>query len=209
MYLVLASVFFLTLGFSIILVFSFNFRKHRIWKKMAKAYLAWMTLYFLFIMLGTGSSSPRLLPATISPYKLPWAHGVSRFVSQGNRSFTSHRGNSLFAWDFWMSVGTEILASRSGTVIKIEQSFDGIGLHSNFIVIEHADKTHALYAHIKKNGCTVKLGEKISQGQVWRLFTPCLMHRDFLHILFNMVWVWLLAKQVEERMRKFKMLWQF
>lgn len=52
---------------------------------------------------------------------------------------------------------------------------------------------------------SVPMFEKISQGQVWRLFTPCLMHRDFLHILFNMVWVWLLAKQVEERMRKFKM----
>lgn len=46
--------------------------------------------------------------------------------------------------------------------------------------------------------------EKIRQGQIWRLFTPCVLHRDFLHILFNMVWVWILVKQIEDRMHKWK-----
>ena len=41
--------------------------------------------------------------------------------------------------------------------------------------------------------------EKIRQGEVWRLFTPCLLHFDFLHILFNMAWLWILGKQIEER----------
>jgi GlpG protein len=48
------------------------------------------------------------------------------------------------------------------------------------------------------------LFEKIRQGEFWRLFTPCLLHRDFLHILFNMVWVWILTKQIEERLRIWK-----
>lgn len=52
----------------------------------------------------------------------------------------------------------------------------------------------------------VPLFEKIRQGQVWRLFTPCMLHRDFLHILFNMVWLWVLGKQIEERLSKPKML---
>jgi GlpG protein len=47
--------------------------------------------------------------------------------------------------------------------------------------------------------------EKISQGQVWRLFTPCLLHRDFLHILFNMIWAWVLLKQLEARMSRAKL----
>ena len=51
----------------------------------------------------------------------------------------------------------------------------------------------------------VTLFEKIRQGQVWRLFSPCLLHRDFLHILFNMVWVWILCKQIEVRMHKWKL----
>ncbi len=44
--------------------------------------------------------------------------------------------------------------------------------------------------------------EKIKQGQVWRLFTPCLLHISFFHILFNMAWLWILGKQVEERLSK-------
>jgi len=46
--------------------------------------------------------------------------------------------------------------------------------------------------------------EKIRQGELWRLFTPCVLHRDFLHILFNMIWVWILLKQIEERVSKWK-----
>lgn len=42
--------------------------------------------------------------------------------------------------------------------------------------------------------------EKISQGEVWRLFTPCLLHGNLLHILFNMLWLILLGKQLEERL---------
>lgn len=47
---------------------------------------------------------------------------------------------------------------------------------------------------------------KIGEGQVWRLFTPCLLHGGLLHILFNMAWAWLLLKQVEERLSKFKVI---
>ncbi len=48
--------------------------------------------------------------------------------------------------------------------------------------------------------------EKIRQGEVWRLFTPCLLHRGFLHILFNMAWLWILGKQIEERAGKLRLL---
>lgn len=50
------------------------------------------------------------------------------------------------------------------------------------------------------------LFEKIKKGQYWRLFTPCLLHGGLLHILFNMLWVWLLMRQVEERLPIFKLL---
>ncbi|NGX26287.1 MAG: Rhomboid protease GlpG [Chlamydiae bacterium] len=48
--------------------------------------------------------------------------------------------------------------------------------------------------------------EKIREGEVWRLFTPCLLHGGLLHILFNMAWVWLLMRQVEERLSIWKLL---
>ncbi len=42
--------------------------------------------------------------------------------------------------------------------------------------------------------------EKIREGEIWRLFTPCLMHNDILHILFNMLWLFVLGKQIEQRL---------
>lgn len=47
---------------------------------------------------------------------------------------------------------------------------------------------------------------KIRQGEYWRLFTPALLHGGFLHILFNMAWVWLLGRQIEERIGMFRYL---
>lgn len=43
------------------------------------------------------------------------------------------------------------------------------------------------------------LFEKIRQGEVWRLISPAILHRDFLHILFNMIWVWVLSRPIEQR----------
>lgn len=42
--------------------------------------------------------------------------------------------------------------------------------------------------------------EKIREGQVWRLFTPCLLHADLFHIFFNMLWLIVLGKQIEQRL---------
>jgi len=44
------------------------------------------------------------------------------------------------------------------------------------------------------------LFEKIGQGEVWRLFTPTLLHFDLLHIFFNMLWFILLGNQIEFRL---------
>lgn len=52
----------------------------------------------------------------------------------------------------------------------------------------------------------IPIFEKIKQGQIWRLVTPIFMHRDFLHILFNMAWILLLGKQLDIKIGKKKML---
>jgi len=43
------------------------------------------------------------------------------------------------------------------------------------------------------------LMEKIKKGQVWRLFTPCLLHGDFIHLIFNMMWLATLSSQIERK----------
>ncbi|MFI0434453.1 MAG: rhomboid family intramembrane serine protease [Parachlamydiaceae bacterium] len=46
--------------------------------------------------------------------------------------------------------------------------------------------------------------EKIQEGQIWRLFTPCLLHGDLLHLFFNMLWLIVLGKQIEQRLPRIR-----
>ncbi|MEI6242721.1 MAG: rhomboid family intramembrane serine protease [Chlamydiota bacterium] len=48
------------------------------------------------------------------------------------------------------------------------------------------------------------LFEKIRKGEVWRIFTPSFMHVGFFHILFNMLWLWALGRQIEKRILGFR-----
>jgi len=48
--------------------------------------------------------------------------------------------------------------------------------------------------------------EKLRDGQWWRLFSPALLHSDIFHILFNMIWLVIIGKQLEQRMGKWRYL---
>lgn len=48
------------------------------------------------------------------------------------------------------------------------------------------------------------LFEKIKEGEIWRIFTPCLLHANILHLLFNMMWLVILGRQMEFRLGKFR-----
>jgi GlpG protein len=60
--------------------------------------------------------------------------------------------------------------------------------------------------HGNSEGVEGPLFVKISQGQIWRLFSPCLLHGGFFHILFNMLWLWFLGRPIEERIGWFRTL---
>lgn len=64
-----------------------------------------------------------------------------------------------------MPNGTEILATRDGIVIEVEDHFDGIGLNSNYLIIEHEDGERSAYAHIRLASALVKVGDHVKQGQ--------------------------------------------
>lgn len=46
----------------------------------------------------------------------------------------------------------------------------------------------------------------VRAGQLWRLFTPALLHGDWIHILFNMLWFNILGSLIELRVGKLKYL---
>lgn len=37
----------------------------------------------------------------------------------------------------------------------------------------------------------------LSDGQIWRLLTPAFMHFNLPHILFNLLWVWVVGRRIE------------
>jgi len=43
----------------------------------------------------------------------------------------------------------------------------------------------------------VALGESLAAGEWWRLLTPMLVHFSWLHIVFNLLWVWEIGRRIE------------
>lgn len=169
LYPILSVIFGLSLIFGLIGILGLFFRP-RIWRSNQKPikvfYVSWFGIYFFFILFFTGPQDLSLYPKqSEAKYKLPWEAGVTRCLSQGNRSFTSHRGLHHYAWDFVMPMGAKILAAREGKVRKVIQHFSGVGLNDNYIWIEHPDHQISNYGHFQNNGSLVKEGDLVQQGQ--------------------------------------------
>lgn len=102
-------------------------------------------------------------------YYLPYKKGDSFFVWQGYNGYVSHKNeNSL---DFSFPYGTEVYSARGGFVVEIvENNFERCDRiecmkYNNYILVYHQDGSFAAYAHIKKNGAEVMVGQKIEKGQ--------------------------------------------
>ena len=65
-----------------------------------------------------------------------------------------------------MPVGTPIIASRAGVVVKTENRQSGRGRDpsGNFVRVLHADGTMAVYLHLSQGSVRVKEGQRVAQG---------------------------------------------
>jgi len=102
------------------------------------------------------------------PYELPYNQGQEYTIGQGYNGKISHHNE--FALDFIMPIGTEILASRDGIVVDVQDKNTetcknkACAEFNNFIVIYHEDGTFAEYTHIDTNSALVKKGDVVKTG---------------------------------------------
>ncbi|MBZ0110860.1 MAG: M23 family metallopeptidase [Thermoanaerobaculia bacterium] len=104
-----------------------------------------------------------------SPYVLPYPVGSSHQVIQGNCGSFSHQANSVnqFGYDFAMRLGTEVTATRGGTVVvAIEHRPENTGQYGdeNIVVVDHGDGTYGRYLHFQTQGALVDVGDAVSPG---------------------------------------------
>lgn len=74
--------------------------------------------------------------------------------------------------------------------------------------INHTPFWQGIYSIVLKDGFksipekmkTTPMFEKIHDGQVWRLVSPIVFHADLFHLFFNMLWLMVLGKQIEQRL---------
>lgn len=103
-------------------------------------------------------------------YSLPFAKDNHFRVVQGYGGGYSHRGASKYALDFDMPVGTPIHAARGGIIIDLTEHHTRGGAsrkyarYANFVTVLHSDGTTGEYYHLRKNGVSVSLGEKVQPG---------------------------------------------
>ena len=106
-------------------------------------------------------------------YRLPYAAGASYSVSQAHPEVTTHRtGDSEYAVDFAMPVGTQVVAARDGTVFDVAATnFEGgpdaerYADLANLVRILHDDGTFAVYAHLNRSTIRVSPGDRVVAGE--------------------------------------------
>jgi murein DD-endopeptidase MepM/ murein hydrolase activator NlpD len=105
-------------------------------------------------------------------YQLPYAPGNKFKVTQAYNGKFSHTGSNKYAIDWDMAPGTLVHAARGGTVVRVKQDSDTGGASidydrfNNYVLIRHDDGTLGHYCHLQKAGVLVKVGQKVSTGDV-------------------------------------------
>jgi hypothetical protein len=106
-------------------------------------------------------------------FYLPLACGMQATISQGNNGGFSHTGQSAYAFDFSLGIGTPLVAIADGTVLAVygetgpgDPCYDGGGQEcineANYVVLAHSDGTQSIYAHL--SATSVVKDEFVARG---------------------------------------------
>ena len=116
---------------------------------------------------------PSVLPQSGVTYRAPFAVGASHRVTQTYPDSVTHRTrDSMYAVDFAMPVGTDVVAARDGIVFEVASTnFKGgpdlneYANLANLVRILHDDGTFAVYAHLNWNTIRVRPGDRVQAGE--------------------------------------------
>lgn len=112
----------------------------------------------------------------ISAYvDLNTATGVIQDNNCGANTYDGHRGTDISTWPYsFLKMDNdmvEVVAAAPGTIIAVhdgefDKNCSGNSLTANYIMIQHADGSSALYWHMKKNSVTTKtVGQTVVAGE--------------------------------------------
>lgn len=105
-------------------------------------------------------------------YQFPFRSGSKYRLDQGYNGSFSHQNENRYALDFYMPEGTEIFSAREGVVVDLKKDSNVGGAEerfrdqSNYISILHEDGTFGDYVHLRQNGVTVSIGQRVVKGQL-------------------------------------------
>ncbi len=103
-----------------------------------------------------------------SEYVLPYPVGAIYAVVQGNCSGFGHSNHHKHGYDFAMPLGSEITASRVGTIFQVRDLFQNgqtIPGQENFVKIIHEDGKISAYSHLSP-GILVTTGQVVEAGHL-------------------------------------------
>ena len=114
------------------------------------------------------SNPSRIIVATSSGYRLPFAGGETWQITQTPYGSFSHWGNVVNAFDIAPQQGACVAAMRAGIVHAFDRG--EVQSHTNrtfgnYITIDHGDGEYSHYGHLARGTFVVKTGQRVEAGQ--------------------------------------------